>query len=486
MSAAPAGLAALLLELRPLVADTATHWERIVQLLASHRDLAEYEVARFFVSRPMLPAIARLSQSPDPLERRQAAQAIGLVCTRSDAARLLRPLVKDADLGARARARRSLRQLGLTDVALPDGRIKPPRRPHARALGGWNPTGWSFGTCNVFAHQRRRKPAAPPREQLQAQKGLPKLAAVADLLKLLGLKSKAELTRLLRPGAGVGAPYVEFEIEKASGGARRIAAPRPKLRRVQRVILKEVLARLPVHEACHGFVPGRSVVSNARPHEGAAIVVKMDLRDFFPTIHFRRVQGLFEHYGYGDEVARALAGLCTHRPVLPDGRVLWPGVVPQGAPTSPALSNLLCRRLDARLSGLAAKVGAVYTRYADDLTFSFRAEPEGGVGRFLWWVDQVCQQEGFTERTEKRRVLRRKSQQRVTGVVVNAGLSVPRAARRRFRAILENCRRNGVAAEARGRKDFAAYLLGFAAYVKMVQPALGQRLLAEVRALLRG
>ena len=97
----------------------------------------------------------------------------------------------------------------------------------------------------------------------------------------------------------------------------------------------------------------------------------------------------------------------------------------------------------------------------------------------------MCQQEGFTENSAKRRVLRRSNQQRVTGVVVNAGMAIPRAARREFRAVLHNCRLHGVAAQARGRKDFRAYLLGFAAYVKMVQPALGKQLISEVRAVLR-
>ncbi len=97
----------------------------------------------------------------------------------------------------------------------------------------------------------------------------------------------------------------------------------------------------------------------------------------------------------------------------------------------------------------------------------------------------MCQQEGFTENAAKRRVLRRSNQQRITGVVVNAGMAIPRAARREFRAVLHNCRLHGVAAQARGRKDFRAYLLGFASYVKMVQPVLGGKLLQQVRAILR-
>ena len=235
------------------------------------------------------------------------------------------------------------------------------------------------------------------------------------------------------------------------------------------------------------FQIGECLFAMKKYDDAARELLKTDIQDFFPTIHFRRVAGLFQHYGYEPEVAAALASLCTHRPQLGDGRLLWPGVLPQGAPTSPALANILCRRLDSRLSGLARRAGATYTRYADDLTFSFATEPERpqALGRFLWWVDQVCQQEGFTENAAKRRVLRRCNQQRITGVVVNGGLTIPRAARREFRATLHNCRRYGVAAQARGRKDFRAYLLGFASYVKMVQPALGKKYQRDVKALLK-
>ena len=290
----------------------------------------------------------------------------------------------------------------------------------------------------------------------------------------------------MRPGTEAGSGYVEFEVPKAKGGTRRIAAPRAPLRKVQRIILDQILAKVPLHDACHGFVPKRSTVTNAEPHQRAALVVKLDLKDFFPTVHYRRVKGLFVYLGYKDEVAATLAGLTTYRPKLPNGAPVWPGMLPQGAPTSPALANLACRRLDHRLSRLAEKYGAAYTRYADDLTFSWKTLPEIRLGRFLWWVDGICQQEGFTERADKRRILRTKHQQRVTGVVVNAGVHVPRADRRRFRAILHNCRKHGLASQARGRDDFEAYLAGYAAYVHMVEPALGTKLLAEVEQLTKG
>jgi hypothetical protein len=395
---------------------------------------------------------------------------------------VLRRVVKDPDLKVRSAARTAVRKLGLDDVAPPDVRYELPREDARSGYGGYNPTGWAFGT---FAADPllRQAPKRPRRRAALEAHGLPRLGSRADIAKLVGV-AEDDLDALMRPGTEQGSGYVEFEIPKAKGGTRRISAPRAKLRRVQRILLEQILGRVPVHDACHGFVRGRSTVTNARPHERAAIVLKLDLKDFFPTVHYRRVKGLFEQLGYGAEVAAVLAGLTTHRPKLADGTVVWPGMLPQGAPTSPALANLTCRRLDRRLERLAAKYGAVYTRYADDLTFSFAQAPDVRLGRFLWWVDGICQQEGFSERPDKRRVLRAKHQQRVTGLVVNARVNVPREDRRRFRAILHNCAKHGLASQAQGREDFEAYLAGYAAYVNMVDPALGRQYQGEVARLL--
>jgi retron-type reverse transcriptase len=486
-------LTALILTLRPLLLDPAKNWHRIVDLLSDHKELAEYEVARALVLRAIGPGLAERLRSLDPRERRAAVDVLPFVTTRRTGARHLRRLVKDPDLRVRTGARHAVRALGLDDTALPDqraraqllarwgayGRSEAAQRALARGPGGWNPSGWNAGL------RGSRMPASSPRPPRgDWVQRLPAFEDADALAAFLGYDDACDLTRFLRPGEGVGSGYVEFEIPKPTGGVRRIAAPRAELKAVQRKLLDTILSLVPVHDACHGFVTGRSTVTNARPHRGSAIVLKTDLADFFPTVHYRRVEGLFTWLGYVEEVAKLLAGLATHRPRLPDGRVVWPGVLPQGAPTSPAIANLVARRLDARLSALATKVGATYTRYADDLTFSFLGEPEKGLGRFFWWIDQITQQEGFFENTKKRRVFRPSKQQRVTGIVVNDELSIPRAERRRFRAMLANCRKLGVDSQARGRSDFRDYLRGFAAYVHMVQPALGAALLDEVRSLL--
>lgn len=483
----------LLSALRPLLDDPQGNAARIVALLEKNQGLAEMEVARLYVSRVFAPVLLAQARSEDPRERARAAKAIPLVLGRAAAAGVLRRIVKDPDVLARRAARAGVRRLGLDDVAAPDTRYKPPRFMRPLVPGGWNPTGWSFGLYGGddrggwFGSSPRPR-LDRKRERKIAKPELPPLPTRAALAKFLGLGSAAEITRWLRPGEAKGSGYVAFEIPKATGGTRRIHAPRAALKKAQRRILDGILSLVPSHEACHGFVKERSIVTNAAPHEGARVVIKIDLADFFPTIHYRRVEGLFVSYGYPREVARLLAGICTHRARLPDGRVAWPGVLPQGAPTSPAIANLVCRRLDARLSKLAARAGAKYTRYADDLTFSFAEEPALRLGRFFWWVDQICQAEGFAENAKKRRVLRRSLQQRVTGVVVNQGLTVPREVRRRLRAMIHRCRKEGLdaVAAAEGRPDLRAVLSGTAAYVKMVQPGVGEKLAGELREMAKG
>lgn len=467
-------LAGLLLELKPLLVDPEVNFERIVQLLERHQGLAEYEVARFYVSRSWLEPVGRRLRSVDPRERLRAVRLIPLLFARASAAGQLRRMVKDADGSVAAAARAAVRRLGLADVSPPDSRVEPSRWATRFSVGHWNPTGWNYGLYPGLSRTRRRPPPTA--------KALPPLRSRADVAALVGVE-EGELDALMRPGTEAGSGYVEFEVAKRTGGVRRISAPRAKLKAVQRALLDKLLAHMPAHEAAHGFIEGRSTVSNAAPHVGATVVVRVDLEDFFPTVHYRRVQGLFEAHGYSEEVSRLLAGLTTHRPKLPDGTVVWPGALPQGAPTSPAIANLVCRRLDARLTALARRMGATYTRYADDLSFSFRDPPER-LGRFLWWVNAILQQEGFSENGAKRRVMRRALRQRVTGLTVNQRVSIPREDRRRFKAILTNCRHHGVASQARGRPDFERWLEGYAAYVRMVHPELGERWQREVKELL--
>ena len=159
--------------------------------------------------------------------------------------------------------------------------------------------------------------------------------------------------------------------------------------------------------------------------------------------------------------------------------------LPQGAPTSPALANTSLRHLDARLAGWAGAVDAVYTRYADDLTFSGDEALEGCIGYLMARVRHIAEAEGFTVNGSKSRVLGRNAAQMVTGLVVNDRPKIRRAEIRRLRAILHRARFEGLDRQNRdGRPNFRAYLRGKIAYLAMTQPELGAKLVAELEALI--
>ena len=170
------------------------------------------------------------------------------------------------------------------------------------------------------------------------------------------------------------------------------------------------------------------------------------------------------------------------RPTLSCGR--GSRGLPQGACTSPGLSNQVARRLDRRLQGLAAKLGLTYTRYADDLTFSGTEEFNGRVGYLLARVRHIAEDEGFAVNAKKTRVLRRNAAQRVTGLVVNDRPGVARKEVRRLRAILHHAHREGLERQNReNRPNFLSWLEGKIAYVAMVRPEVGARLRGEFHAL---
>ncbi|HLY11466.1 MAG TPA: reverse transcriptase family protein [Planctomycetota bacterium] len=328
--------------------------------------------------------------------------------------------------------------------------------------------------------------------------GLPSLSTPAQLAAALSLPLLRLRWLAFHSEASTVSHYVRFQIPKKSGGVRDIWAPQPKLAAAQSWILENILTKIPVGPVAHGFVPGRSTVTNAAPHVKKAIVVNLDLKEFFPTITFPRVKGIFETLGYSPAVATVLALLCTEAPrreVDYSGRryhvATGPRALPQGACTSPALSNLLAWGLDRRLGGVAAKLGWTYTRYADDLTFSGDTlVPKGekdprSVAWLLARTRHVCEDEGFEVNQKKVRVQRRNSAQTVTGIVVNDKPSTPRSERRRLRAILHHARFEGLERQNReGRADYVAWLRGHVAYVMMVNPEQGRKLKLRLDALL--
>jgi hypothetical protein len=341
----------------------------------------------------------------------------------------------------------------------------PARRPKGDAAADRV----AFGEDLWGASTRQRTAAMDP-ERL-TRFGLPALASERDLAAWLGVSLGRLRWYTHDRAADTTWHYMRYSLPKRGGGERVILAPKPELKALQRKVLSGIAALVPVASTTHGFVRGRSIVSNARQHVGKPVVLKLDLKDFFPSVTFPRVRGLFVALGYPYAVASALALLCTEyarEPFDRDGTRYYISIGPrhlvQGAPTSPALANLVAWRLDRRLGGLAARRGYTYTRYADDLTFS--GDDVAGVQRLRTAVQRIVADERFTVNVKKTRVARRSARQTVTGLVVNDGLAAPRQTRRRLRAILHNAGKTGLAAQNRDqRRDFRAYLQGLIGHV---------------------
>ena len=330
--------------------------------------------------------------------------------------------------------------------------------------------------------------AASNVEKLQKLQ-LPLLTNASELAAAMGISVNELRFLAFARGTSKVTHYVQFTIPKRSGGERLISAPMERLKRAQHWILEQLLTGQWLHDAAHGFRKDRSIVSNARPHVGAEVVINLDLKDFFPTVTYKRVKGLFRSLGFSESVATICALLCTEpREVAVDldGEryhvAMTERFLPQGAPTSPAITNLLCRGLDARLSRIGEKLGYRYTRYADDLTFS--GSREANPGRLMRRIHWVVADEGFTVHPEKTRVFRNSRRQEVTGVVVNQTCTVSRATLKQFRAVLFQLEKDGPAGKAwGGSADVIAAVEGFANYVAMVNPEKGAPLQARARAL---
>ncbi|MCZ2804222.1 reverse transcriptase family protein [Modestobacter sp. VKM Ac-2983] len=326
---------------------------------------------------------------------------------------------------------------------------------------------------------------------------LPDQAAVARLLDVDAgeLAWFADARRLERT-AGEALRHYRWRVVQRPSGVRLLAAPKPRLKEAQRRVLRRVLDCIPVHDAAHGCVPGRSVRTAVAPHAGSTFVLRMDLEAFFASVAAGRVHGLLLGVaGLPEPVAHVLTGLVTtvlptevwrHVPA-PDGiearerhrrlgqRLAVPHL-PQGAPTSPALANLVCHRLDRRLTGLAMAAGATYTRYVDDLTFS--GDRRIARDRFAALVTAVVEEEGFQVNAAKTSATSAARRQSVLGTVVNDHPTLPRPERDALRALLHNCAVHGWTTQTRGRDPatFRDHVLGRVAWAASVDPGFGARL----------
>ena len=285
--------------------------------------------------------------------------------------------------------------------------------------------------------------------------------------------------------------YVRFKMAKKTGGFREISAPKPKLKRLQYWILENILNKVSVSEETHGFVSKKSIVTNAIPHIGKSVVINCDLENFFPTLTYARVKGLFRSLGYSAEVATVLAILTTEaetKEVLLDGEKLYlytgQRYLPQGSPASPMITNLICRKLDKRMSGIAKSLNFSYTRYADDMTFSSSEYTK--INKMMYWIKGITKEEGFILHPKKTKIMKKGARHEVTGVVVNEKLSISRKELKKFRALLYQIEQSGVEGKSWNGKseNLMASVWGYANFIKMVDAEKGAKYMAQVKPLL--
>ena len=281
--------------------------------------------------------------------------------------------------------------------------------------------------------------------------------AVIWCAALLGV----EVNRLEEILNNVSGHYQEFWMRKRSGGYRMISAPDKDLQAIQSTIYSRILSSVTiVHPAAVGFRCGRSVVDNAAPHLGKRYVLKMDIHDFFGSIRSPRVRQTFKKIGYPENVSKVLGALCClHRHL------------PQGAPTSPALSNIVGYEMDRKLAALAAEYGLTYTRYADDLTFSTNDKTFcSRYDAFYQQLQKEIRRAGFAVNEKKTRL------EIITGVSVASGvkLTIPKSKKREIRKNVYFILTKGLAEHQRriGSHDpaYLKRLIGMLCYWRAIEP----------------
>lgn len=275
--------------------------------------------------------------------------------------------------------------------------------------------------------------------------------------------------------------YKRFKIAKKSGGFRLISAPMPRLKKAQHYILENILNKVETHSKAHGCVIGKSILSNAEPHVNKAVVINQDLKNFFPSITYNRIKGVFKSFGYSEQIAVIFALLCSEPKIL-DISLLGENYfaqrgnrfLPQGSPCSPAITNVLCRNMDYRLEGLAKKYGFNYSRYVDDITFSGGYEQFSNITAVLKYSKKIVESENFVLHAGKLRIMKRHQKQEVTGVIVNEKPNVNKKSLKRFRALLYQIEKDGIQGKTwNGGNNVLAEIDGFANFIYQINKEKG-------------
>ena len=263
-----------------------------------------------------------------------------------------------------------------------------------------------------------------------------------DFAKFIGVKLQT-LTYLLYIKK-IDNCYNTLEIPKKNGDTRTICVPNKNLKKVQKKLYNKLSTYYDeiktqnnfTSKISHGFEKNRSIVTNAEVHKNKRYVVNLDLLDFFPSINFGRVRSYFiknNYFEINDDIATILAQLTCYK-----------GTLPQGAPTSPLIANMICNIMDIRILKIAKKYRLDYTRYADDLTFSTNNKYFlNDYDKFLEDIKNIIHRSGFELNSKKTRLLFSNSRKEVTGLVVNKKISVPKEYYKNTRAMAHSLYKNG-------------------------------------------
>ena len=284
---------------------------------------------------------------------------------------------------------------------------------------------------------------------------LPVIVDASSLAKFIGI----DLRYLCNMAYGTEHFYRTFLIPKKRNGYRKISEPLPDLKRVQNWILINILNYIKPSRFAKAYVKKQSVKTNARFHRGQKVLISMDVKDFFPSIRIESVFNIFTKIGYNENISWFLAHLCCLN-----------GELPQGAPTSPCLSNIYMRTFDENVAAYTTEQKWRYTRYADDLTFS----GDGNVAALIRTVSGMLLENHLYPNTEKTRVAYQNARQEVTGIIVNKKLQVSRSYRKKIRQEIYYIKKYGLESHLSfcqiSQKNYLEHLQGKIGYALFINP----------------
>lgn len=279
-------------------------------------------------------------------------------------------------------------------------------------------------------------------------------------------------------------------------------APSKDLKYIQKWILINILSKYKLSDSCKGFRKGISIYDNAKPHESAHTILKIDLLKFYDTITDKRIYGVFKSMGYAKNLSYSLAKICT----FPHGKIFWeklidkekeffsnfiennPPILPQGAPTSPMLANIIAKHMDFRFENLGLKLNFNYSRYADDLTFSIK---EDGKLPSIKYIKRIIEEEGFFINDEKISLMKKGTKQYVTGLTTTNGINVSKKWRKELSTHIFYCRKIGVEKHLNYRKqnknqfknysvlNYHDWLYGHICFINSISKEHSQKLLED-------